>query len=136
VGENARAVLDAAPFRVRGSEVQPPDARERYCGRAHRAWLERDVEIAISEPLGAERRASGADGQQFGVCGRVFEFPRPVAGGRQNSAVGSHHDRPDGHLFPGARRGSFIERTLHVVRRREGCHKERRSIRIYRHSDP
>src|SRR5262249_56338676 len=52
-GEVAHAVLDRAAFRICGAVIEAADARERDRRRAHRAGLERDVEIAVNEPLAA-----------------------------------------------------------------------------------
>ena len=54
-GEIAHAVLDRAALGIGGAVIEPPDAGERDRRRAHRAGLERHVEIAVDEPLAAER---------------------------------------------------------------------------------
>ena len=79
--EHARAVLDAAALGIGSAEIEPADTRERDGSRAHGAGLQRHVEIAAGEPFLAEHRAGGADGQQLGMRGRVFQLARAVAGG-------------------------------------------------------
>src|SRR5262249_6893986 len=46
-GEEAHPVLDRATLGISGAVVEPADAGERDCGRAHGAGLERDVEVAV-----------------------------------------------------------------------------------------
>ena len=57
----------APPFAIPGAEIEPPDPRERERGRAHRAWLERHVEIAADQPLRAELRGGFADDEDLGM---------------------------------------------------------------------
>src|SRR6266571_5580234 len=49
--EDARAVLDPAALCIVGGEIEPADPREPDRRGAHRARLQRDVEIAVSELL-------------------------------------------------------------------------------------
>ena len=62
--EEAHAVVDRAALGVGRAVIEPADARERDRRRAHRAGLERDMQVAVGEPLGAElavrRRGSRA----------------------------------------------------------------------------
>ena len=78
--EEARAVFDRAHLLIRRAEIEPADAGEGNGGGAHGARLERDIEIAIGEPLAAELASGLADGQQFGMGGRVAVGERAVAG--------------------------------------------------------
>src|SRR5215469_11776073 len=59
--EIAHAVLDCPALGIGGAIIDAPDAGERDRRRAHRAGLERDVEIAVDEPLGAQRLRRAAD---------------------------------------------------------------------------
>src|SRR5690242_800454 len=52
--EEPHAALDRAALGVGGAVIEPADARERDRAGAHGAGLERNVEVAIGEPLGAE----------------------------------------------------------------------------------
>src|SRR3546814_17709216 len=51
--EDARAVLDAAALGIGRTVVKPPYTRRADRGGAHRAGFQRDVEIAVREPLAA-----------------------------------------------------------------------------------
>jgi len=88
LAEDARPVLHAAALGVERAEVEPADAGERYGGGAHRARLQGDVEIGLRQPLRAQRRAGGADGQHLGVRGGVGQLARAVAGAGENLATG------------------------------------------------
>ena len=86
--EDARPVLDAAALWVVGGEIEPADAGERDRGGAHRARLQRDVEIAIGEPFDAQPGGTGAQYQHLGVRGRIMITLDPVAGGGNDRAGG------------------------------------------------
>ena len=91
-------MLDGAAFRVWRAEIEPADAGEGDGRGAHGAGLERDIEIAAGEPLAAELGAGLPDGDELGVCGRVVELKRAVAGACQHLARGAHHHSADGDL--------------------------------------
>ena len=67
--EDPRAVVDAAALGVLGAVIDPAQAREARRRRAHRAGLERDVEIAADQPRRAQPRGGRPDHQQLGVRG-------------------------------------------------------------------
>ena len=92
------AVLDAAALGIGGAEVEPADARKRDGRRAHRAGLQRDVEVGAVEPLRPLRRAGLADRQHLGMRRGIGQLARAVAGAGQHAAVGAHHHRADRHL--------------------------------------
>ena len=54
---------------------------------AHRAGLERHIEVAADEPFGAEFRRSLADDEHFRMRGRIGEFAGAVSGARDHGAV-------------------------------------------------
>src|SRR4051794_15758291 len=66
-GKIAHAVLDRAAFYIEGSEVEPADAREGKRRRAHRAGLERHMQIAVNQSLAAERRGRTANCDHLGM---------------------------------------------------------------------
>ena len=80
LGEEARAMLDGAAFRVWRAEIEPADAGEGDGRGAHGARLERDIEVAIDEPLAAKPGAGLANGEQLGMGGRIVKLKRAVAG--------------------------------------------------------
>ena len=69
--EQVRAVLDGAPFRIVGAEIEPAQVGQGDCRGAHRARLEGDVEIALGEMLGSEPQNGSAQHQHLGMCRRV-----------------------------------------------------------------
>ena len=71
-GEEFHTVVDRPALWIGGAVIEPADARERDGTSAHRARLERDIEIAIIEPLGAKRLTGGADGDDLSMCRRVM----------------------------------------------------------------
>ena len=58
LAEDARPVLDAAALGIGRAEIEPADARKRDRRRAHRARLQRDVEVGVrrAAPTAAPRR--------------------------------------------------------------------------------
>jgi len=89
--------IDGAALGICRAVIEPADAGEGDGGRAHGAGLERDIEIAIDEPLAADLFRGGANGENFGMCSRVAVGERPVPGGRDHDAV-PHDDAADRHL--------------------------------------
>src|SRR5512146_2515106 len=71
--KEARAVLDGAAFRIWRTEIEPADAGKGDGRGAHGARLDRDVEVAIDQPLAAEPGASLSDGEQLSVRGWIAE---------------------------------------------------------------
>ena len=69
--EEASPCSTAPPFGSARAEIEPPEAREGDGRGAHGARLERDVEIAVDEPLAAKLGASLADGEELGMRGRI-----------------------------------------------------------------
>ena len=85
LAEDARPVLDPAALGIAGAEVEAADAGERDGRRAHRAGLQRDVEVGARQPLGLHRRAGRADRQHLGVRGGIVELACAVAGSCEDS---------------------------------------------------
>ena len=98
-GEEAHAMLNRSAFGVGSAEIKPANSGEGHRRRAHGTRFQRDVEIAIREPLAAERRGSGANGNELRVRGRIMISDRSVAGPRDDDAV-PHDDATDRHLAP------------------------------------
>ena len=111
-GEKPHAVVHRAALRIGRAVVEPPDARERNRGRAHGAGLERHVEIAVGQPLGAERGGGLPDRQHLGMRGRIAVAQGAVAGARDHGAV-AHDHAADRHLVGGLRRRRLGERVIH-----------------------
>src|SRR5262249_43891870 len=83
-GEEPHPALDRAALGVDGAVIDPSDAGERDRRRAHGAGLERDVEIAVGEPLAAERRCRPPDRHHLGMRGRIALGEGAVAGLRDH----------------------------------------------------
>jgi len=87
--EQARAMLDCPAFWIVGAEIEPAQAGQGDRGRAHRARLEGNVEIALGEMRGAEPCCAGAQDQHLGVRGRIAIALDPVARGGEKAALAS-----------------------------------------------
>ncbi len=97
--------------------------------------------LAVGQPLRRQRRRGGPDRQHLGVCGRVVEFARAVAGSRDDLAP-QHDRRADRHLSPRASLVRLGEGRLHVTAKGHapviapmpGLAKHRRNGHGLRHS--
>src|SRR5262245_32132806 len=69
--QESNTALDRAALGIGRAIVEAPDTGKRNCRRAHRAGLERYVEIAVDQPLGREHAGSLADRQQFAMGGWI-----------------------------------------------------------------
>ena len=106
------AIINRSAFGIGGTIIEPANARECDRAGAHRARLERDIKIALNEPLGAERRACRPDGNQLGMRGGVMVGERAIAGTRDNGAI-VHDDAADRDLATAAGRARFLQRDVH-----------------------
>eukprot|EP01132_Coremiostelium_polycephalum_P008653 gene8653-10651_t len=97
LGKKSRAVFHAAALDVLRPVVQSPDTGEGNGGSAHRAWLERDIEIATRQTLVIQRFAALPDDQNLRMGGGIVAFPGAVSGLGQNHAV-LHQNGTDGHF--------------------------------------
>src|SRR6266705_7102219 len=69
--QEANAALDRATLGIGRAIVEAPDTSKRDCRCAHRAGLERHVEIAVDKPLRCEHAGSLADCQHLAMGGRI-----------------------------------------------------------------
>src|SRR5262249_23820049 len=116
-GEIAHAVLDRAALGIGGAVIDPSDAGERDRRRAHGAGLERHVEIAVGQPLAAQRLRRAADRHHLGMRGRIAIGKRAIAGLRDQIAV-AHDHAADRHLAGVGGRVRLVEREIHESMRR------------------
>ena len=79
LGENARPVNDPAALGILGAKAQRRDAGDGNCRRAHRTWLQRHPQSAIVEAGGSKLFGRAADGDHFGMSGRVRGSAHGVA---------------------------------------------------------
>ena len=85
------AGFHAAALGVRRAVIQPPDPRERDCSRAHRARFQRDIEVAIDQPLGADGLGGLPDRQDFGMRSRISLGQGAVGGGGDDLVIPDNH---------------------------------------------
>jgi len=91
--EPAGPVLDGAALGVVGAVIDPADAGEADGGGAHGAGFQGNIEIAIRQTRFAQFRRGSADGEDFGMGGRVGILLGTIAGGGQDQAGAAvdHH---------------------------------------------
>ena len=80
-------MVDGAALGVRGRVVEPAQAGMSDRAGAHRAGLERHVEIAAVQPLGAKSGGGLADDQHFRMRGGIGKLAGPVSGARDHCTV-------------------------------------------------
>jgi hypothetical protein len=115
--EKADAVFHRPALRIDRAEIKPAQAGKRYRRRTHRAGLQRHIEIAIRQPLAAERARGLADREQFRVRAWVPVGQRAIAGTADH--IGTPNDpAADRHFAARAGGTRFVEGQLHVGRRR------------------
>ncbi len=112
------AGIDRAALGIGGAVIEPPDPGERNRARAHRAGLQRDVEVAVDQPLGADGLGGLPDRQNFGMRRRIAVGQRPVAG-RGDDLV-----TPDDHAsdWNFARFSGVFSRFQRQIHERRGSH--------------
>lgn len=132
VGEDARALGNAAGFWIRRGIVKTVQTRGGDRGGTGGARLQRDPEIAVGEALRLKGGTGGADRKDLCVGGRIIQLPCPVACARDNLVVKGDH-RPHGDLSPGSGFTSLFQGGLHMggelwfIRHgRSGCRFPRR----------
>jgi hypothetical protein len=96
-GKELHAVVHRSALGIGGAVIKPANARKRDGAGAHRTRLERDVKVAIDEPLGAERGGGCADGDDLGVRRGITIGERAIAGACHHGAV-VHDDAADRNL--------------------------------------
>ena len=95
------AVFHRPHLLVARREIEAADAGEGNGGGAHGAGFQRDEEVAVDQPLGAEDFRCGADRQQLGVRRGVLQFQGSVSGPGDDGARLVGHHRPHRHLATG-----------------------------------
>ena len=105
-------MLDRAAFRIVGAEIEPADSRQSDRRGAHRARLERDVEIAF-EAARPEGRAACPQYQHLGMRRRSSSAstrcrPRPTLGLRPSTSTAPTGTSPRAAAASPSARASFI----------------------------
>ena len=117
------AVLNSSAFGIGGAVIKAADPGKRDRCRAHRARFERDIKIAVIEPLGAQLARGLADDDHFGMRGRVAIGNGAVAGARNHLAA-ADQDAAHRHLGAFASGARFLQRHVH---KRTRCHRHDRA---------
>ena len=113
--EDARAVIDPAALGIIGAEDKLSDAGMGNRPSAHRARLQRDVQIASGEPGGILSFRSLSDHQHLRMCGRVLQFLDPVAVFGQDLARRPvDQDRADRRFSAPGSLSSLLKRADHI----------------------
>ena len=116
--KEAHAGIDRAALGVGRAVIEPPDPRKRDRPRTHRARLQRDIKIAIDQPLGPDRLGGLPDRQNFGMRGRIAVGQRAVAG-RGDDLVTADNDASDRDL---AGFSGIFRRFQGQIHERRGLH--------------
>ena len=95
--EEPHAGFHRAAFGIGGAVIQPPDPRQRDRAGAHRARLQRDIEVAIDQPLAAGDLRGLPDGENLGMRGRIAVGQGAVSG-RGDDLVIEHDHAADRHF--------------------------------------
>jgi hypothetical protein len=77
--EEPHAVVDRPTFWILGAVIEPANARKRDRCRAHRAGLQRHVEVGTGKPLLPKCCAGHADRGDFGMGSDIVEFAGAIA---------------------------------------------------------
>src|SRR5664279_3435452 len=78
--KKSHAGIHRATLGIGRAVIQPPDPCKRNRAGAHRARLQRDIEVAIDQPLGADGLGGLPDRQDFSMGGRIAVGQGAVAG--------------------------------------------------------
>src|SRR5207302_1360683 len=97
------------------AEDDQSDPREDRRGRAHRTWLDGDVEGAIQEAPAPEDTGSLAHREDLGVSGRIAVDLTPVVRSRDHGALADDRGT-DGDVVVDACSRRLIESLSHEVR--------------------
>jgi hypothetical protein len=81
VGEQVDHRAGGAGLRIEGTEDDALEARVDQRHRAHRAWLQRHVELALRQAVVGQQRRRMAQGDDLRMGGRVVLGDRPVVAG-------------------------------------------------------
>ena len=119
--EHTRPLLDRAALGIGRAVVEPGDPSMPDRSGAHRAWLERDPQLAAVEPLVAEPFGGAAQGEDLGMGGRVGEPARRVVRLADHRAV-LDHDRADRHFARRRCGPRQLERARHRFGKRPAGH--------------
>src|SRR4029078_12497129 len=111
--EEARAMLNGATFRIGSAEIESTNAREGNRGGAHGARLERDIEIAIDQPLTANLGACFANGDELRVRGWILKLEGAVAGAGEKLSRRARNHCADRTLAAIARGLRLRQRQVH-----------------------
>ena len=118
--ENAGAVIDPAAFGIVRAKNQPADAEQADGMGAHRAWFQRDHQVAIGQARAATCGGGSAQGKDFGMSGWIAIGFRAIARARKNNAPRPQNNGANRDLAPGGGVSGLDKRGLHRVQRHTG----------------
>src|SRR3954447_19933885 len=90
-GEEPHAGLDRAALGIGRAVIEPPDPCKGDRARTHGARLQRDVEVAVDQPLAADLLGRLAQRNDFGMGRWVLVGQRPIGGGGNDLVIVDHH---------------------------------------------
>ena len=120
--KHPRTVIDRAAFGIGRGIIEPGDAGVGNRAGTHRAWLQRDPQLAAIEAFVTQRLSRRANREDFGMCGWIAQLARGVMRGGDYRAVLDHH-RADGHLARNCGSVRLIERGAHREGQGPVCHR-------------
>ena len=95
------AMQNPAAFFIKSAEDKPSDPREADGRRAHRAGLQRHVQIIFRDALCVRLLANLADDQHLGMGRGIAQFDGAIAGPRGDfSRPGIDQHGADRHFIP------------------------------------
>ena len=112
-GKKLHAVVDRAALGIGGAVIEPADAGEGDRARAHGARLERDIEVAIVEPFGAERRPPPARIAMISACAVGSRSASVRLPARARTSPSRTTTQPTGTSPPLAGGAGLVQRHIH-----------------------
>src|ERR1035437_5487080 len=104
--------VHSAGLSIFRSVNQAANSCKGYSARAHRAGLNRHVEIAVEQAIVPDGRSGLPQRKDLGVCRGIVGGERAVASPAHDSSL-AHYDRSYGNLAQRQRTLRFTERFLH-----------------------
>lgn len=106
------AMLNRTALGIGCAKIKSADTRKRHRRRAHSAGLQRHIQIAVGQPLAAERCRGCTNGDELGVRGGVAINNRTIAGPSDHLAV-SDNGTADRNLAAYSRGASLLNGNGH-----------------------
>ncbi|MCY1170211.1 hypothetical protein D9M73_102740 [compost metagenome] len=104
----------SARFGVQRAKHHTLEPGMQHGAAAHGAGLQRDIQLAIIEPVIAQRTGGGAQRHDLGMCRRVMPVHRRIAA-RGNHFTPPNHNSADRNLPCRGCRTGFCKRQFHEL---------------------